>query len=179
MRKQMLRDVVNKNAGKSLIGGHRVAGVTPGKASLRRITTPRNALASTNTTSQVDSTETDLMKQLDEMRRKLEAAQQEKEAAVEEARREKEAAQREKDEAISRAERLEISAEDAKRALQTTKQEHKQEIMHVKREVLKEEQERREREQALREQVSVFENDLNRARSAELAAVVKLDETEC
>ncbi len=46
-------------------------------------------------------------------------------------------------------------------------------------EIMKEEQERCEREQALQEQVTVFENDLNRAKSAELGAVVKLDVTEC
>ena len=45
--------------------------------------------------------------------------------------------------------------------------------------IMKEEQERCEREQALQEQVTVFENDLNRARSAELGAVEKLEVTEC
>ena len=45
--------------------------------------------------------------------------------------------------------------------------------------IIKEEQERCEREQALQDQVTVFENDLNRAKSAKLGAVVKLDVTEC
>ena len=71
-----------------------------------------------------------------------------------------------------------MNAEDAQRALWHAKKEHAVELNCAKKEGLKERQDRVEREQAYKQQLTVVENNLELAKTAELGAVEKLDMTE-